>query len=685
MRSHPISKVVLVLAGLVLALAVYPSHVMAQANPVPLINQPLVPTATAPGGPGFTLTVNGTGFTSGSVVNWNGNGKATTFVSSSQIRAAIPASDIAAPGTASIMVRNPSPGGGMSNLMLFPVVTPTSSISMSESVILAAPFHPYAITVGDFNGDGKLDFAAAEVEDSDTSFVGVYLGNGDGTFQPRVSSQAIGTDIRSIVAGDFNGDGKLDLAVGCTTANHVVNILLGNGDGTFQMPVVYAMSGDALGLATGDFNGDGKLDLAATGAPYNSISILLGNGDGTFQPHVDYAAGPWNTSVATGDFNKDGKLDLAVVNNASPYVLSIYLGNGDGTFQPRVDYPGIASYAVVAADFNGDGNLDLAVVGTGSDEVSIYLGKGDGTVQSPINNPYPNPSTTQKIFLAAGDFNGDGKLDLVASGSGPPIIMLLGSGDGTFQSPSDVSNSPYSYEGIAAGDFNGDGRLDLIAADFGSPGDIVVLLQVPPAGDYTPPTTSVNASPGPNSYGWNNTNVTVNLNATDNPGGSGVKQIQFALGGAQNTGWQTVVGNVASVTISAEGTTTLSYFATDNVGNQETAKTLTVRIDKTPPMIFGLPAPGCTIWPPNHKLVQVATVTASDALSGLAPGSFKVIGTSSDLKNGEIVITGGPTQFLVQLGADKDEVYTLTATASDLAGNVATKQAICSVPHDQGK
>jgi len=201
--------------------------------------------------------------------------------------------------------------------------------------------------------------------------------------------------------------------------------------------------------------------------------------------------------------------------------------------------------------------------------------------------------------------------------------------------------------------------------------------------DNTPPTTTASPSPSPNFNGWNNTNVTVTLNATDNPGGSGVKQIQYALSGAQNLGWQTVPGNVASVTISAEGTTTLSYFATDNAGNQETVKTLTVRIDKTPPIISGMPAPGCTIWPPNHKLVQVATVSATDVLSGLAPGSFAVTGTSNDPANGQIVITGGPNQFNVQLRADKGLIYTLTASASDLAGNVTTQQATCIVPHNQ--
>jgi hypothetical protein len=203
--------------------------------------------------------------------------------------------------------------------------------------------------------------------------------------------------------------------------------------------------------------------------------------------------------------------------------------------------------------------------------------------------------------------------------------------------------------------------------------------------DTTPPITTATPSPIRNVYGWNNTNVTVSLNATDNPGGSGVKQIQFALGEAQNTGWQTVAGSAASVMISTEGTTILSHFATDNAGNQETAKTLTVRIDKTLPVISGLPAAGCTIWPPNHKLVQVATVTSVDALSGLVPGSFTVRGTSNDPANGQIVITGGPSQFTIQLGADKDQIYTLTATASDLAGNTITKQATCTVPHDQGK
>jgi len=144
------------------------------------------------------------------------------------------------------------------------------------------------------------------------------------------------------------------------------------------------------------------------------------------------------------------------------------------------------------------------------------------------------------------------------------------------------------------------------------------------------------------------------------------------------------------VLITAEGTTGLTYFAIDNAGNPEAAKSLTVKIDKTPPVISGLPAPGCSLWPPDLKFVQVATVTAMDALSGLVPGSFQVTGTSNEPSNKpEIVISpDGSGGYVVQLLADRSgtgtgRVYTLTATASDLAGNTATMNAPCTVPLNQ--
>jgi len=213
--------------------------------------------------------------------------------------------------------------------------------------------------------------------------------------------------------------------------------------------------------------------------------------------------------------------------------------------------------------------------------------------------------------------------------------------------------------------------------------------------DTTPPITMAAPSPASNANGWNNTTVVVVLASTDNePGGTGVKEIHFNLTGAQ-TGGGVVPGGSTSVTITAEGTTTLTYLGVDNAGNSEAPKKLTRLIDKTPPVISGMPTAGCSLWPPNHKLVQVAVVTAADGLSGLAPGSFQVMGTSnepnSDSKNPQIVITpNGSGGFVIQLEADRlgtgsGRVYTLTAVADDLAGNTATMTAICTVPHEQRK
>lgn len=256
----------------------------AQTNPVPLINQPLVPATAAPGGPGLILTVNGTGFVSGSVVNWNGAGLATTLVSASQLTAAVAASDIVTAGTASITVSNPPPGGGTSNVDYFSVTDPATALIFST-----------------------LDF-----------------------YQP-------GGWIGSMVVADFNGDGKSDLAgiftAGPYVQNYVVGILLGNGDGSFQAPVVYAVGASPQSFVAADFNGDGKIDLAVANSGDDTISLLLGDGDGTFGPQTiiplpePMGQGLAPVWIIAGDFNADGKLDLAVALNLATSV-AVLLGNG---------------------------------------------------------------------------------------------------------------------------------------------------------------------------------------------------------------------------------------------------------------------------------------------------------------------------------------------------------------------
>ena len=297
---------------------------------------------------------------------------------------------------------------------------------------------PQSIAVGDFNGDGIPDLAVVGISNSVT----VLLGNGNGTFTPTATSPQVTSGQWNIVVGDFNGDGIQDLAVGDGT------ILLGNGDGTFKTAPRVPAGGS---FAVGDFNGDGILDLVGAKG-----TVLLGNGDGTFRTALSIPAS--GSAIVVGDFNGDGKLDLALT-NPSGSSLSVLLGNGDGTFTAAASpATGWDPIALAMADFNNDGILDLAV-SNDDGTVTILLGKGDGTF-----TPVANPSTGLNLEVAVGDFNGDGIPDLaVINDITNAVTLLLGKGDGTFTQapiPAAATGSVLAVF-IAVGDFNGDGKADL--------------------------------------------------------------------------------------------------------------------------------------------------------------------------------------------------------------------------------
>jgi hypothetical protein len=453
-----------------------------QTNPVPFVNQPLVPATVVPGSIGFTLTVNGTGFVSGSVVAWNGSPRTTTFVSSSQLTAQILATDVASAATGTVTVSSPSPGGGISGPLFLDVTNPFSQITFSTSSF-GSPNNPLWMIAADLNGDGSLDL----VTSNENGKVSVFLGNGDGTFQPE-QDYVVGSTadaVTGVVAADLRGDGKLDL-VACIAETEQVAVLLGNGDGTFGAATLYSTNGSAPNsLVTGDFNADGKMDVAVLNNEGSSISMLLGNGDGTFQTAIVSESSFQPFYLVAGDFNKDGKLDLVTTSPNEEYI-SVMLGNGDGTFQLPVTYTGgYNPYTLVAADFNGDDNLDVAVTNANDalvNSVSVFLGNGNGTLKPLVaydvgQSPY---------FIATGDLNGDGTLDLMVLNTGccpsPSLSVLYGNGDGTFQ-PQVVF--PLTADGmIVAADFNNDGRLDLAFADR-THDTVTLLTQIP----------SVNLSP----------------------------------------------------------------------------------------------------------------------------------------------------------------------------------------------
>jgi hypothetical protein len=396
------------------------------------------------------------------------------------------------------------------------------------------------VTVGDFNGDGRDDVLMTGAGSTPL----LHLNNGDGTFQ---SARDLGGDVsgRGAVVGNFDGrkyDNGLPILDVAVVGGKGIDVLMNNGDGTFKAPVSY---GEGLtqyqlfynDVAAGDFNGDGKLDLSVANAGDSNVNVLMGEGDGTFQPAVNYAVGPNPRSVGVGDFNGDGKLDIAVANdNGNDSSVSVLQGTGTGTFlkaqnfaeirragespaalgtmvssgglnysdlavgdfagngysgvavlsevdanntsaaiyvmqgagqsffQPPVQLPG-ASGAVVAEDFNGDGKTDAAF--NNANGIQVFLRNGDGAFSNPIDASVGN---SKVLALAPGDFNSDGNLGLLAIWGQPAgeLYAFPGNGDGTFN-PFHLDGTSISHDinSAAAGDFTGNGKVDIATINGG--------------------------------------------------------------------------------------------------------------------------------------------------------------------------------------------------------------------------
>jgi hypothetical protein len=318
----------------------------------------------------------------------------------------------------------------------------------------AAGDSPISIAYGDFNGDGYLDLTTANI--GDKQVVAVLLGDRDGDFaDPQMMAAP---HAENVIPVDLNGDGKDDLVA---TEAHGVNVFVSNGDGTFQPSVSFNVGDYPIGLVEGDFDGDGKRDLAAGNFRSNTVTILRGRGDGSFVVPATNNVGNGPANVTTSDLDGDGVLDAVIASGGSSNI-SVLRGKSDGTFEnPKVYRVGDGPNGVAIGDFNGDGHPDVASVDEGSDQVSVLFGIGDGTLAAAVAYPVGELPT----WIASGDFNDDGVLDLVTADLiDGTASVLLGRGDGTFL-PRASYPAGLGSGAIAVTDLDGDGRLDLAVAN----------------------------------------------------------------------------------------------------------------------------------------------------------------------------------------------------------------------------
>jgi hypothetical protein len=466
--------------------------------------------------------------------------------------------------------------------------------------------HPYGTAVGDVNADGKPDVVTANYGGGSLT---VLLGDGSGAFAAASGSPfsvGSGTGPESVAMGDFNADGKVDLA----TANiegDSASLLLGDGSGAFTAaPGSPFTTGDApRGIALGDFNADSKLDLATANYNDSSVSLLLGDGSGGFGAKSDFSTGWSPYRVAAADFNADGKLDL-VTDNIVVSTVSVLLGNGAGSFAAKADFAtGVSPYGLVAADLDGDGKVEVATVSTSAFAVSVLLNNGVGsfgfrTDFATGNNPYG---------MAAGDFNADGKLDLVTANTSVNTVSLLlqraapagtmtVEGGATYATSTAVTinsavnranqmrfknegGSWSSWESYSATKSwtlaSGDGPKT-ISAEYGDPpGNVVALsdtieLDHPPTGSFTIGVGSGYAS---------SRTVTLHPTATDIHAPVEL-QVRNA-GAAWPSSWTTLTADTPFTLSSLEGEKTVEMRFRDGLGLVGDAVSMSVVVDATPP------------------------------------------------------------------------------------------------------
>jgi hypothetical protein len=541
----------------------------------------------------------------------------------------------------------------------------------------------YAIATVDVNGDGNLDLVVqgADFTTQNWSYI-VLLGNGDGSFQPPVVyPQSIGTGDSGVLIADFNEDGKPDLA--SPAGNETVAVLLGNGNGTFGAPVYYYVGGGAGPIVTADFNDDGKLDIAS-----GALALLLGNGNGTFQAATFPAANGSAGSLLTAVLTSSGNADLV----SGTFVD---LGNGNGTFTDLTGAVPSGMYVTGLADINGDGKPDALGFSSVPDHMQnlgIALGNGDGTFGSYITVVQDQPAVA---FLAVADMNGDGKQDLVGEDGGNIIFVLLNTTvpvAGTSFSPVSLTFPPQTVGSTSAATpvtLTNSGAVSLTVtgitlggADAGEFSQTNNCTTVQPLA-----TCTINVTFTPTAAGT----ATANLIVSDNAG-SGSQTVVVSGTGASSSDFTLGMpsGGSSSSTIAAGGTATFGLLLTAT-GSFSVRLTCSVTPAESSAPLCTVPGSVSVGSSPTPVTVTVTTTAAGSAVSepfGDWPESGRFVGWMLAL--GASCLLFGTKQrrvvcaatiavaFLVMVGCGGSSTSTSTSAAKGTAAGTYTATVTAS-------
>ncbi|MFB9274486.1 FG-GAP-like repeat-containing protein [Cohnella cellulosilytica] len=295
--------------------------------------------------------------------------------------------------------------------------TSPTDFSLNTNYGLAGADDVSGLAAADFNRDGYSDFALLNAT---KNRIEIRLGSAGG-FQKSPTQVTLDGTLSDIAIGDFNGDGELDIAAANRGGNDPFIVLPGVGDGTFSAQHTYSLDASPMSLAPGDYNGDGLEDMAITYVDSNRITLLLSTDMGNFADIRTFAADGVPSGIVSADFNGDRIADLAIAVKSTNKVY-VYAGSSDGSLSLTADIGlegGLSNLA--AGDFDGDGILDLAVTASSTSKVYVLQGLGNGAftgIQSYATGIFP-------IAAAAHDFNEDGKSDLLIAGKNNGDVTLL--------------------------------------------------------------------------------------------------------------------------------------------------------------------------------------------------------------------------------------------------------------------